>query len=124
MRRTPSKQSDGLAVDLHGVDHAVQVDVESRHATLADRGAQVRVHILQLRVQSVDVDLALAVPLENAVDLRLDLAVRAALQCDPDGVVAVRDGQGLEVAQELRQLAVVVVADIEVGEDLRHGAEL
>ena len=62
---------------------------------------------------------------KDAQDLLLDLAVGGTVEGDPDRVVAVLHLQGREVLEVLGEFAVVIVADVEIGEDLdQTGADL
>ena len=63
--------------------------------------------------------------LEDAKDLLLDLTVGGTVEGDPHGVVAVLDLEGREVLEVLGELAVMIVSDVEVREDLdQAGADL
>lgn len=113
------------AVDLDGRDHAVEVDGEACHTALADGGIELVVYLLEFFFQGRDIDVICLMLLENLQDLALYIRVGRAAQRDPHCIVPVFDRERGKVLEELRKFAVVVVADIEIGEDLhKAGADL
>ena len=113
------------AVDLYGADHAVEVYGEAGDAASADAGFQVGVELEELLLEGGQIHVVRVVLFEDPQDLLFDLAVGGAVEGDPDGVVAVLDLQGREVLEVFGELAVVIVSDVEVGEDLdQTGADL
>ena len=111
--------------DLDGTDHAVQVDGEAGDAASADAGLQVGIELEKLFLEGGQIHVVCAVLLEDAKDLLLDLTVGGTVEGDPHGVVAVLDLEGREVLEVLGELAVMIVSDVEVREDLdQAGADL
>ena len=112
-------------IDFHRSDHAVQVDGEAGHAASADAGLQVGVELEKLFFEGGQIHVVCVVFLEDTKDLLLDLTVGGALEGYPDIVVAVLHFQGREVLEVLGELAVVIVADVEIRENLyQAGADL
>ena len=122
-RSFPKK--DMSSVDLHRPDHAVEIYGESCHAAPADTGFQVGVEFEEFLFECGEIHIIGVMLFKDAQDLLLDLAVGGTVEGDPDRVVAVLHLQGREVLEVLGEFAVVIVADVEIGEDLdQTGADL
>ena len=111
-------EHDMTAIDPDGGDHTIEVDRETCHAALSDRCIQSLVDLLQFFFQCADVHVICVVIFKDLEDLALDVRVGRTAQGDPDRVVAVFNGQGAEILEKLRELAVVIIADVEIREDL------
>ena len=106
------------SVDFHRPDHAVEIHGESCHAAPADTGLQVGIEFQQLLFERRQIHVIGVVLFKDAEDLLLDLAVGRTVEGDPDRAVAVLYLQGREILEVLGELAVVIIADVEIREDL------
>ena len=96
-----------------------------RRTASADAGLQVGVELKEFLFERGEIHVVGVVLLEDAKDLLLDLTVGGTVEGDPHGVVAVLDLEGREVLEVLGELAVMIVSDVEVREDLdQAGADL
>ncbi len=106
-------------VDLHGMNVAVEVDIEPRHAALADGVVEVRVDSGELLLEKADVEIPGAVLAEDADNLLLDVAVGTALERYPLGVVVRCHLQTGQVLYKARKLRIAVIAGVEIRIDGR-----
>ena len=92
---------------------------------MPDGGIEFVVDLAEFFFQRADIHVIGVMAFENTKDLALNVRVRGTAQGYPDGIVAVFDQQRGKILEKLGQFAVVVIADIEIGENLdKAGADL